>query len=94
MASICLERVIKPFLSLWDMLSPYPQKEKTWNSGEPAMAWPGYQNYSKRALKIVQEVTKGPEQHLKKASLASFKVLDSTIRKRLDKNGILRKVSK
>ncbi len=68
----------------------------TVNSGEPSQEWPAYQNYSKRAT------TTHPGGHIKprttskelQASLASIKVSvhDSTIRKRLGKNGIHGKV--
>ncbi|KAK3509610.1 hypothetical protein QTP70_006816 [Hemibagrus guttatus] len=57
-------------------------KWKTWNSGEPSQEWPADQNYPKSAA------TTHPGEL--QASLASVKVSvhDSTIRKRLGKNGL------
>ncbi len=65
---------------------------KTWNSGEPSQEWPADQNYHKSTATTIQEVTKDPTTTSKElqASLASVKVSvhDSTIRKRLGKNGL------
>ncbi len=65
---------------------------KTWNSGEPSQEWPADQIYPKRQRRLIQEVTKDPTTTSKElqASLASVKVSvhDSTIRKRLGKNGL------
>ncbi len=65
---------------------------KTWNSGEPSQEWPADQNYPKSAATThPRGPQKTPQQHLRlQASLASVKVSvhDSTIRKRLGKNGL------
>ncbi len=65
---------------------------KTWNSGEPSQEWPADQNFPKSAATTHQEVTKDPTTTSKElqASLDSVKVSvhDSTIRKRLGKNGM------
>ncbi|KAK3567829.1 hypothetical protein QTP86_027227, partial [Hemibagrus guttatus] len=72
--------------------SHYLQMAKTWNSGEPSQERPADQNYPKRQRQLIQEVTKDPTTTFKElqASLASVKVSvhDSTIRKRLGKNGL------
>ncbi len=67
--------------------------EKTWNSGEPSQDWPADQNYSKSANDDSSKRSqKTPQQHLKncRPHLPSVKVSvhDSTIRKRLGKNGL------
>ncbi len=66
--------------------------EKTCYSGEPSQEWPAYQNYSKTATTTHpggHKRTRTTSKELQ-ASLASikFSVHDSTIRKRLGKNGI------
>ncbi len=86
----------KPFLRLWDSSKPRSEPLSTngenWNSGEPSQEWPSYPNYSKSAMTTIQEVIKESRTTSKElqASLASIKVSvhDSTIRKRLGKNGI------
>ncbi len=69
---------------------------KTWNSGEPSQEWPADQNYPKSAATTHPRGWKDPtidptttSKELQ-ASLASVKVSvhDSTIRKRLGKNGL------
>ncbi len=66
--------------------SHYPQMEKTCNSGKPSQEWPAYQNDSKSATTTHPGGHKNPLQ----APLASINISvhDSTIRKRLGKNGI------
>ncbi|KAK1795029.1 hypothetical protein P4O66_010218 [Electrophorus voltai] len=72
---------------------------KTWNSDEPSQEWLADQNYPKRAQRqLIQEVTKDPTTTSKElqVSLASVKVRvhDSTIIKRLGKNGLHGRVSR
>ena len=74
--------------------------EKTWNSGEPSQEWPAYHSWEVTLLlitlrahrRLIQEVIKDLRTTSKElqASFASVKVSvhDSTIRKRLGKNGI------
>ncbi len=86
---INLERVIKPFPRLWVSSE---QMEKTFNSGGPSQVCLAYQDYSKSAMTTHPGGLKKPRTTSKEllASLASIKVNvhDSTIRKRLSKNGI------
>ncbi len=70
--------------------------EKTCNSGEPSQEWLVYQITPRAQWRFIQEVIKEPCTTSKElqASLASIKVSvhDSTIRKRLGKNGTHRRV--
>ncbi len=45
--------------------SHYPQMAKTWNSGEPSQEWPADQITPRVQRRLIQEVTKDPQQHLK-----------------------------
>ncbi|KAK3569335.1 hypothetical protein QTP86_026814 [Hemibagrus guttatus] len=73
--------------------SHYLQMVKTWNSGEPSQDWLADEITPRAQRQLIQEVTKDPTTTSKEmqVSLASVKVLsvhDSTIRKRLGKNGL------
>ncbi|KAK3564765.1 hypothetical protein QTP86_025281 [Hemibagrus guttatus] len=72
--------------------SHYLQMAKTWNSGEPSQERPADQNYPKSTATTHPGGHKRPTTTSKElqASLASVKVSvhDSTIRKRLGKNGL------
>ncbi len=65
---------------------------KTWNSGEPSQSGRPTKITPRAQRRLIQEVTKDPTTTSKElqASLASVKVSvhDSTIRKRLGKNGL------
>ena len=94
---IILERVTKLFLKLWDSRRPrrgniihklrkFGRVVNLPRSGRPTKITPRVQQ------RLIQEVTKEPTTTFKElqASLASVKISvhDSTIRKRLGKNGI------